>query len=321
MQTYRYRFPASGRIGDYREQAETYMGAVRENLNTGQDCLGAYAMFPTDSRILDRVDVDMDSNGSVSSLSLHTYTKLWDGREDDLKECVEENLKAAAVDCFGDENRGIRVEGSVEFLGREGDVPKTLYHIADRKNLDSILENGLVPDNGENKYKDPENHVYLCDMDDLPVWLSVLKHVDDPVILEVDTEGLDGIETGRVFDDRGYTRGLYTEYRTTDPIPASSLKEADLGMGSKLRKHTNNRMIGQLVYCTSNNDVAEVATGMKRLVKMGTMKDDFVDMHVAERMQALNEHHGDMEDYTDDDFTAAISQIPEGGIDAGLPFD
>lgn len=269
IQTYKYQFPASG-----QGNAPTFTATMLEKkLKDGPDCLMAYCMFPTDSDILDQVTVDTDEKGNVTALNLHTYTQLWDGMESDLRDCVESNLAAVmeenykARDC-------IKIEGDVKALGHEGSIPTTLYHIAEKKDLNNIMRKGLIPSTGDNNYKNTEDMVYLTTEKDIAPWLAILKHKDDPVILEINTAGLNGIETGRVFNDRDFTQGVYTEYRTTESIPASAISEVEIDRGySRFSEGLRSRMIDMLEAAESNDEFNEVVTGLNRLKAMGIAQE------------------------------------------------
>ena len=296
MQTYKYRFPAYGSLVS-EQDAQNFTLALESRMKDSENCLGAWAMFPSDSAILDHITIDTDENYSVRAINLYTYTQLWEGREDDLKACVEENSKDVFIeDDFSEYDIGAFVEGPVEFLGKEGDIPKTLYHIAERKDIATIIEKGLIPDTGSNNYKDMEDHVYLSSEKDLAPWLAVLKHNEDPVILEVNTEDLAGIEPGRMFKDRAFVPDGYSEYRATETIPASAIKEADLTgeFCTKLQRKMN--QMSQLA--SSKSDIAEVTTGMNRLNNMGILKiaekhspevgEEMTEDDIDEFMRAIN---------------------------------
>lgn len=313
MQTYKYRFKTSGSIDD----TSTFFISMLENkLKDGPDCLMAYCIFPTDSDILDHVSIDMDKEKNIKAINLHTYTELWTGMESDLRNCVEENLAAITPN--------IKIEDDVEALGREGKVPKILYHIADKKDLDSIMKKGLIPGQGNNGYKSDEDYVYLASEKDLASWLSVLKNVDDPVILKIDTDSMadsQEIEMGRMFHDRSFIPEGYTEYRTTKTVPASAIKEVDFKKGNdELSKKLEIDMIYQLTDVRSDNEFNEVTTGMNRLVDLGIMHKDVVNtMITAYREEYMSEskvsesEKPDIEDdgppWDEDDFTKAIDEM------------
>ena len=268
MQTFKYKFPAVGHM----ENTPTIMASMlQEELANSSECLMSYCIFPTDSDILDKVTIDTDNNGNIRAINLHTYTELWDDCEDEFTNCVKENLVKIAPD--------IMIEGNAEALGREGSIPAALYHIAERNDLEDIMTNGLIPGTGSNNYKDMEDHVYLADEKDLAPWLAVLKHKNNPVILEINTGGLKGIETGRMFKDRDYIPGGYGEYRTLENIPAAAIKEADLnnGLGDVIRS----QMTEQFNNISSENDRAEVMTGLNRLQLMGVIDTDYIDKLTA----------------------------------------
>lgn len=276
MQTYKYNIKAkTGAVST--EMLDMVKYRLEERLIESPECLMSYVIFPTDGDILEHVDMNMEG-GSLESISLNTYSKLWDGSENDLFDCVAVNLNEIhnempelpiieLPEYTGDDK--------VRFLGREGSIPDKLYHIVEAKNLDEINRDGIIPGTGKNTYKDTEKHVYLTDEKDLPAWLSVLPHTKEPVILEVNTDGLE-IEYGRHYSDRNYLPEGYGEYRTSEHIPVKNIHEADMGHGfnefasgicSRIDIQLNNVM-------PDSPEFREVSRGLDRLVYMGLMKED-----------------------------------------------
>lgn len=322
MQTYKYRMPAEGWLGDYSKIKEDFAAMLESKLTDGPDCLMAYCMFPTDSDILDKVDFDMDGD-QVKAVNLYTYTELWDGCENDLKDCVAENL-AAVNEEMGDEGNigtAVTVNGDVEALGLQGEAPKTLYRISSAANARSIMEHGLEPRTGGNNYKNMEDYVYLCEEKDLAPWLAVLKQKDSPVILKVDTEGLAGLEPGRTFKDRNFAgfRG-YGEYRTRELVPASAISEVNLKNDRVFATNLRSAMVIQMSRVEDRSELAEVATGMERLKDMGIMGEAeiklMMDIHRELLDKAGNAAAADEEDEglpwdeeAVDDFAKAVGEM------------
>lgn len=267
MQTYRYRFHAEGDRKD-RGSIEKMAARMEGYLKDGPDCLAACCIFPTDSCTLDHVSLEWDEAGNLSAVDVHTYTQMWEGGEEEFFQCMEDNMQNAADDMRLDYAPfALKGYGTVTAMGLEGDVPKTLYHIMERDKLESVMKEGLIPGRGNNGWKSAEDFVYLADEKDLATWISVLQHADDPLILEIDTEGLD-IEPGRTFDDRGYM-GAYGEYRTKGAVPPSAIKQADLGsqLGARLAQDVS----AQYERAKETGMTDEPERGMERLKKMGVM--------------------------------------------------
>lgn len=323
--TYKYQFPASGKASDMPAFAAS---KLEGHLNEGYDCLGAYCMFDTHSKTLDHVSFDVDNTGNVTTVNIHTYTELWEGNEKDFRDCVETNL-AKVTDA-------IKIDGDVKVLGIEGTCPETLYHITEEKNLDDIMEKGLVPMTGKNNYKNMEDYVYLASEQDIAPWLSILKNVEKPVIIEVNTSGLTGIEQGRVFTtDRSFTPQGYGEYRTQDIIPPSALTVKQFSRDDDFGRKLCDDMARQLENVQSENkqEWQEVMTGIERLEQMGIITDqkktDMLDTHknpgheAAGEKTAMDEDEGLPWDKNDngrtpawDDekaFADAVRTIPEDG--------
>lgn len=79
-------------------------------------------------------------------------------------------------------------------------MSKALYHLTDKKNLDSILSNGLIPQIGPTSklMGEERNTVFLCEEKDIGKWRIIL---DKNVLLRID-----GI------DESGLTKTSYSEY-------------------------------------------------------------------------------------------------------------
>ena len=112
MQTYRYRFEASGSEQEIPHLARS----LEDRLTNSPDCLMAYCIFPTDSDILDHVTIDLDEQKNVKAIDLYTYTKLWENAEEDFKDCVQENLNELT-------DGNITLTGTVQDLGKDGKIP------------------------------------------------------------------------------------------------------------------------------------------------------------------------------------------------------
>ena len=126
--------------------------------------------------------------------------------------------------------------------------------------------------------------VYLTTERDIAPWLAVLKHKDNPTILEIDTTGISGIETGRVFNDRDFTQGVYTEYRTTEVIPASAISEVEINKEhEQFSERLRGRMLDMLEASEANDEFNEVVTGLNRLKAMGIAQETDGQQIIEER--------------------------------------
>lgn len=306
MQTYKYQFPASGDVNNVPAFITT---KLENKLKDGPNCLMAYCIFPTDSAILHHVDFETD-DGSITALNLHTYTRLWDGMEKDLRDCVECNLEEITT--------AVSIDGNVKDLGIEGEVPDVLYRISQRKNMDSIMEKGIIPGIGSNSYKNTKDYAYLCEEKDLAPWLAVLKHLDEPVILEVKTKGLRGIEPGRTFTDRNYVPEGYGEYRTKETIPPYAIKEMELS--GKFCEKMRLKM-EQMVHLASSgleSDFMEVDTCMHRMKDMGIIYGQDMEGYADPITQPAT--GPDKEDCIQDKAGLADEGLPWDENDNGRPF-
>lgn len=262
---YQYRIPAKGSFDNVSTITIT---ALERELKNGPDCLMSYCIFPTESDILYKAVIDVDKKG-VNGVSLLTYSKLWDGREDDLKECLEENLQKVMP--------SVELKGDVEDKGLMGLMPETLYHIMERDNLPKIMEKGLHPKQGSNSYKNEKDYVYLTDMDDLAAWLAVLKHLENPAVLEINADSIKALEPGRVFTDREFISNAYGEYRTKEIIQPQDLREAEITKYNKLGVKIMSDCMEQLENAKNPDEILEASTGIKRAASLGAMNEKYAE--------------------------------------------
>ena len=96
MRTFHYEIPLSGELPTSTTGMSDFTYYLENGLKDGPDCLMAYCIFPSDSDVLESVSLK-GKNGQFTSLSLFTYTKLYEGSENDLKNCVAENLAMAEL--------------------------------------------------------------------------------------------------------------------------------------------------------------------------------------------------------------------------------
>lgn len=267
MNTYLYRFPVSGNIHNQSDFARQ----LTEKLNVSPDCLGAYCIFPTDSDILSHVSFDSEG-AAVNYLNLHTYTKLWDGAEEDLETCVCENLETVENENNVKFEDRIRTRDSVEYMGLEGKMPETLYHIVEKNDVEQILRDGISPRTGDNSYKSSEDYVYMTDDESLVKWLTVLPNLKNPVIIEVNTEGIEDLEPGRHFSDRSYMESGYGEYRTKSVIEPENIKVMEITSDMKMTAlhilREAEQQINRLNRC-DNGERSELGRLITRLDSIG----------------------------------------------------
>lgn len=279
MQTHKYSIKTK-MTAEYEQSDMIPVDVLESKLKDGPSCLMAYAIFPTDGDILEHVDYGRDKDGNLESINIHTYSRLWDGMESDLFDCVRDNI----TDWCDDNDIAFSLVefpeyGKADYLGREGSIPETLYHIAEAEDLEDISRDGLIPGSGKNAYKDHDVHTYLAEEKDLAAWVTVLPHVKEPVILEVNTRNIN-VEYGRHFSDRDYLPEGYGEYRTSDYIQAGAVTEADLHAdNNRLQNVLTLDVLKQVAALKpDDHDISEVHRGLDRLVYMGVMSDVEADM-------------------------------------------
>lgn len=324
MQTYKYQFLAEGFLFGANAEKD-FKDILERNLKEGSSCLASYAMFETDSDILDHVSFDLDdTSGQLKAINLHTYIQGYAGCEADIDDCMRKNIIMSEEEfneSHSDDTVHVSKIDTVNTIDKEGEFPKTLYHIAERDYVNIITKEGIDPEDGDYKYMTDHSAVYLCEKKDLAAWLSVLKHNEDPIIMEVNTEGL-GIEMSRMRNDRDYIPNGYGEYRTYNMIPASSIKEAELSPQFCAEIHAD--MCELSTRASKYDEMQEVTTGMQRLNDMGILKNATVEARskVATERGNIPEVGMDEEDAVAkdqaagllsddiDDFTKAVSEIP-----------
>jgi len=100
-------------------------------------------------------------------------------------------------------------------------ISKYFYHLTDKKNLKSILENGLIPDIGPNSTLVNETipAVYLCDRKYIPFWRTLLNK---NIILAIDKTAFKN-DTIPVIDTRSYSD--YNEHICIKPIAPEFIKQ------------------------------------------------------------------------------------------------
>lgn len=275
MNTYKYRIPVSGKA----EEQPTFMISKLENrLRNGPDCIGTYCIFPSDSSILNHVSVELTTT-DVTAINIYTYTKVYAGMENELTDCVRENLNELAK---AHETSAIEIAGEIQFEGMQGKIPDKLYRLSQKNHIDSILNDGLIPKIGGRGYKSNQEYVYLMEARDIPVWISVLPNLNDPVIFEIDTTGLDGIEPGRYFTDRSYVKG-YGEYRTENAIPPDHIRKIEL-TDEDVQRLTN--AIENYFHNTTDDQMHELKRGWSRaFYNMRTETENWNDREVGDSLE------------------------------------
>lgn len=216
MRTRRYSFKASGTI----QNAEKAAGIMKNNLNKGPESItqhlyGGYFKVPEQDRV-DKIEF-MTKDGELSSIEISTYEWL----QKNKKEQITEAVKMAAAKT----GENIHIDSNMKYIATDENLPEYLYHITEKKQLDSIMEKGLNPKRGHNDWKSKKRCTYFAEAEYIVPWLGILGNVEEPVILEVKTEKIPGIEQGRIWNDRGYVPGnIYSEHRTTEIVPPDALR-------------------------------------------------------------------------------------------------
>lgn len=273
MLTYKCHFPAKGQID--KQDVDGYTTAFNAAMKNGPSGLLAWALQPQKGDVMDHAEIKIDDHGQVNEINLYMYAdtpEFWEASKEDLENCVKDCLQDS-LDLYGEIKEPIVLKGPMQYMGIQGNLPKTLYHIAERKELESILEKGLIPQKGNNDYKSDEDYIYLTDRQDLIPWLTILPNLDNPVILKINTKGLSNIENGRHFSDRDFTMpNGYGEYRTKNIIPIQSIKVMEFSEEDKIELLT---AMSEQLNRAEENEKIEVARGIDRLGSMGICIHDY----------------------------------------------
>ena len=235
MRTRRYSFKASGTV----QEPERAAALMKDNMNKGPESVVQHLYgknaIQDDRDSVDKIELIMN-NGQLSAVEVSAYDWFQKDRKDEVRECVQ-----MAADRAGRETGSqISIDGNMKFLTTDENLPEHFYHITERKSLDNIMKNGLMPQRGHNDYRSKKRCTYLTEAAYIATWMSILNYAQDPVILEVETAKLPSVEQGRVWRDRKYpVGGVYSEHRTTDSIPPDALRimspeeVASLGVNEK----------------------------------------------------------------------------------------
>lgn len=320
MRLRRYTFKASGTV----KNIEHALSVMKESLNSGPDSIVQH-MCPKGIIVQDKNMVDelgfsiFVKDDRISEVRVATHDWLPKHWKDGIRECLQ-----IAADKTGED---ISIDGNMKYESTDENLPEHFYHITEKKRLDTIMEEGIVPKRGHNDWKSKKKYTYLTEAKYIVPWLGILDHVDEPVILEVDTSKLPSVEQGRIWEDRDYVPGrIYSEHRTTETVLPDALRvmlpeeAALLGI--------NDKAIGQLMFVASQEpDTRDAETGerirfgekevklcMDRLKEMGVMDEQIY----ADAMDAYAERTESM-DFAD--FARQVSKIDAAETpDAGLPF-
>ncbi len=297
MRTYKYRFASSGYINP--DTIEKFTSVVEDNLKNGPNSLLNYChkqqnVILATKVILDHVDFSMDETAKVSHVNLYTYDYLWKPYKAEITDCLNLALNEAAKET-DDKDTYVAANGFMKYVSVDEGIPETLYHITEEKNQKQIMEQGLIPKKGPNDWNTRDKFAFMTEERYIAPWLGILKQIENPVILAVDTKNLTGITQGRTFQDRDYVDGyIYGEYRTKEMIPASAVRRMSL---EEIKK----------------TDVSEIA--IKQLSHLGSEDDEEI-IRCMDRLKQMGVIEKDYEVERDDDFVKAVGNMgmPDGNL-------
>lgn len=234
---------------------------------------------------VDYVTFNMDEQNIVTGINIYARKKIGDKVQfkTDIDKCIR------SINYIDDEQEYtdyIKTTGPVKELGIKEDVPKTLYHITEKANMESILEEGLLPKTGMNtaEVSGAPDYVFLAEEKDIAPWLAVLDELNEPVIFKVDTEGLD-IRPGWFRKNREYIPHGFNEFCTTKPIPVSQITEMELT--EEFKENLYKAVTAQMEKAKELGEkVQEAARGVERLNTM--WEDDFTKAVESLNTQDIN---------------------------------
>lgn len=250
-----------------KKQLADYMQSM-SGMTFGPDA----ASIPKARFTVESVSLESNPDGRITDITIHMNMPMLEWCHEDAGEWIADLAEEAWYEIASDESANIMAKGPLNVLGREGEMPDKLYHITDKDGAEKIKEEGLYPTQGKNSYKNYEDFVYLTDLEQLPVWMGILKEPDDAVILEVDPVSLKNLERGRTFYDREYTKP-FSEYRTREPISAACIKKAEFSVSEQDGLYET--IQGFLEKADENKDEVKQAAAILQNIVIGNFVKDF----------------------------------------------
>lgn len=309
MRLRKYIFKASGTVRNI-ERAQSIM---MDSLNRGPDSIIQHkcpeGLILQDKDMVHQLGFTISiSDDSISEVKIATHDWLPKHWKDGIRECLQ-----IAADKTGED---ISIDGNMKYVETDENLPEHFYHITEKKSLDTIMEEGLIPKRGHNDWKSKKKCTYLTEAEYIVPWLGILDNVDEPVILEIETAKLPFIEQGRIWDDRDYVPGhIYSEHRTTEIVPADAVRVMSPDEVAALG--VNEKAIDQLMYVAGQKmrpDEKEVKRCVQRLKEMGVMDEKMYT-------DAMNAYDEKTESADLTDFAEQVDEISQPKIqDPGLPF-
>lgn len=283
MLTYKYRFPIKTEnliLEDPKAFEQSFTSMLMGSVEYYEVLMGLNEYSEDGGEILHHAEIEAEEH-VINAVELYTSRKLYQERKGQIMDYVQETFLELA------DNMGENIEEleftNMEDLGISGFVPEKLYHITEHSNLNSILKNGLIPQQGGNSYKTYKNAVYLTEEQDIPIWLGSLEEFEEPVLLQIDTKDLN-LKTGRYYKDRVYlqSRNLeaqgFGEYRSLEPIPPDKIKPLDMlddeniKLAERLKEAVN--LFKKNVYSESEKE--ELEQCQSQLDKMGVYDEKLI---------------------------------------------
>lgn len=316
MRLRRYTFKAFGMIKN-PEQAAL---AMKENLNKGSESIVQYLcpehFYAKDKNTVDELGFAMEGD-KLSAIEVGVHDWFVKHRKNEIRECFQ----MAANRACQETGSQITITGNMKYESTDENLPEYFYHLAEKKSLDTILKDGIVPKRGHNDWKSKKRCTYLTEAQYIVPWLGILDHLDEPVILEVKTDKLPSIEQGRIWEDRDYVPGrIYSEHRTTEIVPPKALRVMSPEEVAALG--VNEKAIDQLMLaagqkpdvCYGKTEENEVKQCMGRLREMGVMDETtYTDAMEAYDKQVMSLNAVD--------FAEQVNKLQDlQNSDIGLPF-
>lgn len=310
MRLRNYVFPARGTVENPAEAA----AVMKDHLNKGPESVFC-RLFSAHSHIkekdtVDRLQFVMDEDKLVG-VRVSTYDWLLKNFKNEIRECVQMAADAACRET----GSKMTVTGNMKYEGTDENLPKHFYHLTERKSLDDILENGITPKRGHNDWKSKKRCAYLTEDAYIVPWLGILDNLEDPVVVEIETDKLPFVEQGRIWEDRRYVPGIiYSEHRTTEVIPPEALRVMEPEEIAALG--VNEKAVEQLMIMSDpsnsrsvliSSEAKEVILCMDRLREMGVMDEKTY----TDAMNAYTERTEAMESA---DFANEISKLDADAV-------
>lgn len=152
-------------------------------------------------------------------------------------------------------------------------MERKLYAIQEKHYAEEVLRRGMHP------------ITTFCEAGSLAQNL-VNTGLEDPAILEIDTEGISDIFRPAAHDEDEVKPYMsdFTNYYATAPIPAANISRAETTSTNELGARIQSGMLSMKENVKSLGEMEEVTAGMKKLAALGIDTKEHVDAEIQTAM-------------------------------------